>query len=111
MNLIIPGQRLNRVYSPGDTIAYDTPRTLPIITEQPQDITVAQGVPAVFTITAEKADSYQWRGDGVDIPGENSNILTIAAPLFDDNGLLISCEVCNRWGCVISEDALLTVTL
>lgn len=48
--------------------------------------------------------SYQWRRNGVPIPGANTNVFNLAAPLPADNGDY-DCIVSNPYGSVISTPA------
>ena len=53
--------------------------TTPVITGQPQSIIVKEGATATFTVTVNSpvAVTYQWRKDGIDIPGANSATYSI----------------------------------
>lgn len=59
----------------------------PIITDQPTDSLVNEGEAVSLSVVAASSTalSYQWRKDGVDIPGANAGQLTIdPASLLDD---------------------------
>lgn len=84
------------------------PPAKPVITTHPQDITVAEGNTATFTIVAESTDggrlSYQWlrpqRGPGgltvwIDIPGATDASYTTPEVAFAQNGLELKCLVTN----------------
>ena len=82
------------------------------ITTQPADRTVTAGQTATFSVTASGAPplSYQWRKNGVNIPGATSASYTTPATTLADNGALYSAVVSNSFGSDASEDATLTVT-
>ena len=92
---------------------------LPLLTENPQDLTVTQGVAGgSFTVKAEDADSYQWqvstdkRGKNFeDISGATSTTYTIDTTDIDPGMNLwqYRCVVTNASGSVTSEAANLTV--
>ena len=67
-----------RISGTVDMGAYET---LPVITTQPQSITVAQNASASFSVTATGTGtlSYQWQKDGVDIPGTTSSTYSLAS--------------------------------
>lgn len=52
---------------------------------------------------------YQWRKQGVDIPGANSGLYTTPAAVLADNGVQYSVVVSNAGGSTISKNAVLTV--
>jgi hypothetical protein len=60
----------------------------PVITVQPVGVTVVAGEMAMLAarVEASPAASYQWRKDGVAIPGKNADNLTIAYALLTDGG-------------------------
>jgi hypothetical protein len=51
--------------------------TLPAVVISPVDQLVEVGAPAVFSVFAKGAERYQWRKDGVFIPGATSSFLEI----------------------------------
>ncbi len=67
-----------RISGTVDMGAYET---LPVITTQPQSITVAQNAAASFSVVATGSGTltYQWQKDGVDIPGATSATLSLAS--------------------------------
>ena len=81
-----------------------------IITQQPGDQTVCEGAPATFTIEADGTPplSFQWRLDGIDIPGAVEPTLLIEAVTVEDAGVY-DVAVSNPCGVVISNPARLTV--
>ncbi len=84
----------------------------PTISAQPQSQTVLQNASATFTVTASGSAplSYQWRRNGVDISGANSNSYTLSSAAYPgDNGAVFTVVVSGA-GSVTSDPATLTVT-
>ena len=88
-----------------------TGSTAPVITTQPQSISVAEGSPASFTVTASGSQplSYQWRKNTINISGATNSTYTIPAVTTGDAGNY-SVVVSNSAGSATSNDAILTVT-
>jgi glucose/arabinose dehydrogenase len=88
-----------------------TGNAAPQITQHPQDRTVAVGQPASFTVAASGVQplAYQWRRDGVDVPGATSPTFTLAAAAAADDGATFSAVVTNDFGSAESNPATLTV--
>jgi glucose/arabinose dehydrogenase len=88
-----------------------TSNTAPVITNHPQSISVSQGNPATFAVTATGTAplSYQWRKTGSDIGGANNATYTIPDVTPADAGDY-SVVVTNVAGSATSNDATLTVT-
>jgi glucose/arabinose dehydrogenase len=90
----------------------------PQISTQPQDQLVSIGYPVTFKVAADgdQPMSYQWKKNGVAIPGATSSNLgtsssyTIAAVAQADEGSRYSCVITNSWGSVTSREAVLSVT-
>jgi gliding motility-associated-like protein len=79
------------------------------ITVQPSPVTVCAGTGATFTITATGSNlTYQWRKNGSNISGANSNSYTIAATVAGDAGNY-SVVVTGDCGTLTSNNAALTV--
>jgi hypothetical protein len=80
------------------------------ITEQPQDRTVLQGQSAPFSVGALGSGTiaYQWRKDGVDIPGATTSAYSIGAAQVSDAGGF-SALVTNVTGALTSSVAALVV--
>ncbi|MEP7165820.1 MAG: PQQ-dependent sugar dehydrogenase [Ferruginibacter sp.] len=89
-----------------------TGSTAPMISNQPQSQTVAQGNPVTFnvSVTGSAPLSYQWKKNTNDISGANSSSYIIAAVNSSDAGNY-SVFVSNATGNVTSNDAVLTVTM
>ena len=83
----------------------------PSITTQPADTTVNVGETATFKVRAIGTPPlhYQWRKNGVDIPGATSFSYTTPATVAGDNESVFSVVVSNRAGSVTSNGAALTV--
>lgn len=88
-----------------------TVSSAPVITVQPQPQTVCSGNAALYTVTATGTAplSFQWRRNGVNIPGATNSSFTTPATVPGDNGALFSVVVSNIVGNTPSNDALLTV--
>ena len=79
--------------------------SLPVITAQPQNTTVAQGATANFSVTATGATSYQWFKNGTSIGGATSSSYTTPATVIQDDGSLFRVDVTNSNGTVSSNNA------
>ena len=86
--------------------------SLPVITGQPAGVTVAEGMPATFSVTATSstAISYQWRKNGSAIDGATAASYTTPPTTGADNGARFNVRVSNANGSTESASALLTVT-
>jgi glucose/arabinose dehydrogenase len=83
----------------------------PVITTQPQSITISQGNTATFSVTAtgNPAPTYQWRKGGANISGATSATYSISNVQPTHAGTY-SVVVTNSAGSVTSNNATLTVT-
>jgi glucose/arabinose dehydrogenase len=99
-----PSGDLYRVSYVGD----DVPR----IDIQPQDLTLAEGDDATFSVvpTGGEPFSYQWQRNGVDIPGATGTSYTLPSVQPADDGATIDVVVSNTDGSVTSRAATLHVT-
>jgi glucose/arabinose dehydrogenase len=85
--------------------------TSPVITNQPANVTVADGAAASFNVTAAGTAplTYQWKKNGVIISGANSATYSIPGVGKSDEGSY-AVTVTNNWGSVTSNNAILIVT-
>lgn len=83
----------------------------PVITDQPDNLTVSQGQQAIFNVAASGTDplSYQWKKNGVNISGANFSNYTINNVQTTHAGQY-SVLITNSFGNVTSNAATLTVT-
>lgn len=83
----------------------------PVITTEPQSISVAVGGTATFTVTASgnPAPTYQWRKNGVNIAGATASTYTINN-VQSSNAGQYSVIATNSAGADTSVNATLTVT-
>lgn len=92
----------------------DNSLNLPIITSQPQDISVAVGNPATFSVSANNAISYQWEKNTgsvwTAISGAVSTSYTTPNAVIGDNGHEFRCVITNGNGSINSDVATLTVS-
>lgn len=101
---------LSRVIGAVYKITY-TVSNAPVIDEQPQNISVAKGKTATFSVKAASTDSlvYQWRKNGVNINKAINQTYKINFVHYSDSGKY-SVVVSNSAGSVTSNEATLTVT-
>lgn len=98
-------------------LSAETPEIkVPVITSQPQDVTVKDGEAATFTVVADGKDlTYQWqrdkgRGEGFkDYEGQNRASCITGNVGESCNGFQYRCIVSNSAGSVTSRSATLTV--
>jgi glucose/arabinose dehydrogenase/regulation of enolase protein 1 (concanavalin A-like superfamily) len=83
----------------------------PVITDQPDNVSVPAGQTATFNVSAAGANpiKFQWKKNNIDIPGATSASFTIANCQPSDAGSY-SVYVSNAFGNVTSDAATLTVT-
>jgi Immunoglobulin I-set domain len=81
--------------------------TPPTITASPANVAVSVGQAATFTVAAAGTApfTYQWRRNGVDIPGANAFSYTTPATTAGDNGAQFSVVVSNSAGGATSSTA------
>lgn len=83
----------------------------PMIVTQPVDQTTYENETATFTVVATGSAplAYQWRRDGVNVPGATSASYVTPAATPADDGAVFTCVVTNARGSVTSFPATLTV--
>jgi glucose/arabinose dehydrogenase len=96
----------------GSIVRIDYGATSPSITSHPASRTVPAGASVTFSVRASGPAPlrYQWRRDGVDIPGATAQDYTIASVAASDNGARFRALVANDFGNVLSNEAVLTVS-
>jgi hypothetical protein len=84
----------------------------PAIVAHPSDVTAMEFQTTTFTIAATGLAplTYQWRMDGVNIPGATASSYTTPPTTFADDGTVFTCVVTNPAGSVTSSPATLWVT-
>lgn len=118
--LIKAGRDWTNAVKPGYTpLAYPHPmRTTPppapdgsiVIVSQPSSLTVTQGVAASFAVTVSGTApiTYQWRKNGVNVPGEIASLLEFPATVSTNAGTY-SVAISNATSYAISSNAVLTI--
>jgi hypothetical protein len=94
-----------------DMLAYLSAAAPPLIRTQPAALTQPEGGRATFSVTLDNPDlstTFQWRRNGVVIPGATGATLTIEPILFGSAGRY-NVDVRNSIGAAVSESAALTV--
>jgi glucose/arabinose dehydrogenase/Ca2+-binding RTX toxin-like protein len=83
----------------------------PSVTAQPQDVTVAVGQSALFTVSAAGTAplAYQWQRNGLDIPDATSSAYTVDPVAATDDGARFRVRVTNGFGTTTSNEAVLHV--
>ncbi|MEI7656845.1 MAG: immunoglobulin domain-containing protein, partial [Phycisphaerae bacterium] len=91
------------------SVATLTVRTAPAIVTQPASVAACLGRPATFSVGVTGATplSYQWRRNGVNIPGATASIFSIAATSLSDLAAY-SCVVANSCGSATTQAATLS---
>jgi hypothetical protein len=98
---------------PGDIVRYDFAlgaTNPPTITRQPQKVTVLPGQPASMSVAATGGIPlyYQWRLDGVALPGATTTSVAVPSASIANAGAY-SVLVTNAYGQAVSLNALLAV--
>lgn len=83
----------------------------PVITNQPRNQRVAIGARAKFVVSAsgDPPLAYQWRKNGIEIPGATDTRYQTPPVTAEDDGSLFSVVISNPGGSVTSRDARLEV--
>lgn len=90
-------------------VQVDSTYVHPGISSQPSSLTRSEGQSATFSVTATGTGlSFQWRKDGVDIPGANSSSYTINSVTLLDQGAY-SVRISNLANTITSNNGNLTV--
>lgn len=87
------------------------------IIQQPTEEGITYGETAVFSVGIQGEATLQWQkkapgGSFADIPGENSQMLTLESPVVSESGSVYRCEIQfqGQESPVYSDEATLTVT-
>jgi len=96
-------------YRDSDTVTLNV-SLLPVITLQPQDVTVGLTENASFSVTASNVDTYKWYPRHIASSLEpNSSILTLTVNDLEENGSIFFVDLTNSYGTVRSDFATLTI--
>jgi sugar lactone lactonase YvrE len=97
----------------GGGAAAPSPPSAPSISAQPQSLTVTEGQPASFSVTASGVAplSYQWQRNSINIPAANGSTYNIAAPAYADSGTQYRVVVTNAGGVGTTTSAAATLTV
>ncbi len=84
----------------------------PIITSQPQSLTVAEGSSATFAVgfDGDAPFTFQWSENSLSIDGATNSTLTLTQVSYNDNNAQIACKMTNPSGSLNSQSATMTVT-
>ncbi len=83
--------------------------TLPIFTQQPMSFEASEGETASFSVVVRGCTpTFQWKKNGVNIPGQNMSTLDLTAVTVADAGEYV-CAVSNSYGTTNSATATLIV--
>jgi hypothetical protein len=95
----------------GGTAADTAPVIPPSIVSHPANVMVTEPAAAAFTVVSAGTPplSYQWRRNGVDIPGATSSTFVFDPTAVINNGDLFDVVVTNAAGSATSASATLTV--
>ena len=90
----------------------NTASQAPVIVTDPKSRKVLEGGAVTFTVVAAGAQplAYQWRRNGIDIPGATTTSYALSPAQLGDDQAGFSCQVANGFGAADSLDGILTVT-
>ena len=93
-----------------DQVSFVPGATPPFIVSQPADQSTLAAAPVTFTVGAAGTPllTYQWRLNGVSIPGATASAYTIPSPSRTDAGAY-SVQIANGYGGILSSNAYLQV--
>ncbi len=105
--LVSAGAGASTIVSPPATLTVNTPI---VITQQPQSQVLVIGADVTFSVTAAGNNlGYQWRYDGVDLPGAVGSTLTVSNAQVTAAGTY-AVLVSNGVGDVLSDPAVLALS-
>lgn len=88
------------------------PAEVPYIVVGPSDAVVLTGSRATFVVSASGTNpTFQWKRNGVEIPGANGRVYTTDPVTYQDQGASYSVTISNSLGVVVSNAAKLTLAL
>ena len=101
------GLKIDAVLTP---VTNPPPGFAPVVLVQPQDQSVALGQTATFSVVASGSEPlhFQWRLNGVDLPGATSSNLVITGVQPADAGTY-TVRVSNAFGSALSVEAILAI--
>jgi sugar lactone lactonase YvrE len=106
---VAPNGALYVVSAFGNVIMRGVIDTVPAISTQPQSQTIAAGGGVTFTVSASGGGlNYQWRHNGINIPGATGSTFTLSNAMPDASGVY-TVQVTNSAGSLTSSPATLTV--
>ncbi|MCX8092450.1 MAG: immunoglobulin domain-containing protein, partial [Verrucomicrobiae bacterium] len=107
---VVVSNAFGTALSSNATLTVSLSNAPPSITAHPLSQTVAQGANATFSVTAVGTTPlhYQWRFNGVDLPGATANSFTRTSAQPAHEGQY-SVLVSNAFGVALSSNATLTV--
>jgi glucose/arabinose dehydrogenase len=84
----------------------------PVVVTDPKSRKILEGGTVAFTVVTAGAQplAYQWRRNGIDIPGATTATYTLSPAQLGDDQSGFSCHVQNGFGTADSLEAILTVT-
>jgi uncharacterized repeat protein (TIGR01451 family) len=96
---------------PGGFLSSITPSAPASIVTAPQDLTVSERQTAAFGVVAGGTPTYayQWRKNGLAIPGATATNYVVASAAYSDNNAQLSVIVSNSFSSITSGVARLTV--
>lgn len=91
------------------SLTVTSPTSAPVFTTQPVSLTVREGDSFKFTASATGSPTFQWRKDGVPIPGATYASYSVSMAALSNAGVY-TVVATNSGGSTISSAATLTVT-
>jgi hypothetical protein len=82
----------------------------PAISTQPANVSVCVGSPFNMTVAGSGGTiSYQWKVNGITVPGQSTNRVDVPAADMTMNGAKVTVELTNNCGSTTSAEAMVTV--
>lgn len=107
------GNSGNGPSNPEDPIEFVPTLLPPIIVLHPKSVTVNAGQQATFEARAvgDGSLTYQWRVNGLDLPGATNPVLTIGLTSSEQDGNKYTVVVTGTGGIAVSQGAILSIKL